>query len=316
MIDKGLRTSQGKPPSLAQIHRMLSNKFYTGVMVWKGVEFPGNHEAIVDDQLFQRVQDVLQVHAAAESRHRVKEHYVRGSLFCAACGARLSDSLSKGRNGYYHYFFCLGRQTDRNGCQEPYIAAEELEKQIELAWFRVEIPRWLSNRIKSDAACRIPERLGEVEHEYTAARRRLAESEQERRWLRDAYLAGALPMDVLKEAQDRIGEEVRTLEAKAPPRAHSELVEQMLDRAFGYADQFRDAYLRAQPHERRAWNQHVVQGILSGGSSDQTFGVPGLLKTPDRVRERWFEYRSIGSPGGIRGDVQLNPPTVPALRFA
>ncbi len=68
---------------------MLSNPFYTGVMVWKGVEFPGNHEAIIDRQLFDRVQDVLQAHAAAGSRHRVQDHYLRGSLFCASCGAPL-----------------------------------------------------------------------------------------------------------------------------------------------------------------------------------------------------------------------------------
>src|SRR5437899_3146913 len=202
-----------------------------------------------------------QAHAAAGSRHRVQDHYLRGSLFCASCGARLSDGVSKGRGGYYHYFFCLGRQTHRNGCREVYVPAEDLEKQIELLWFRVEIPQWLRKKIKSDAARRIPERYGEVEHEFAAARRRLAELEEERRRLRDAYLAGAMPMDLLKEAQDRLAEEVRTLEAKAPPQAHTEVIEQMLDRAFGYADQVRDAYLRALPHERRAWNQHGFKGF-------------------------------------------------------
>lgn len=265
LTDKGLRNSQGKPPSSTQFHKMLSNPFYTGVMVWKGVEFPGNHEAIIDPEVFQRVQDVLHVHAAAGSRYRVKEHYLRGSLFCASCGARYSDGTSRGRGGtYHHYFFCLGRQTHRNGCQAPYVAAEELEKQVELLWFRLEVPQWLRKKIKADLAKRIPDRLAEREHQYSAGLRRLEELEQERRRLRDAYLTGALPIELLKESQDRIAEEIRQLESRVPAKDPSDEVERMLDRAFGYADRFRDAYLAAEPQERRAWNQHVFKGFWVG----------------------------------------------------
>ncbi len=38
---------------------MLSNKTYTGVIVYAGEEHPGNHEAIISRDLFDRVQDRL-----------------------------------------------------------------------------------------------------------------------------------------------------------------------------------------------------------------------------------------------------------------
>jgi Recombinase len=38
---------------------MLKNRFYIGLFVWKGKEYVGQHEPIIDVSLFQRVQGVL-----------------------------------------------------------------------------------------------------------------------------------------------------------------------------------------------------------------------------------------------------------------
>lgn len=196
---------------------------------------------------------------------RVERTYgLRGSLFCFSCNARLSDGFSKGRSNHYHYFFCLGRQTHRNGCLEPYSPADDLEQQVEAVWWRVEIPRWLKERIKADAAREIPERLGEAERGFAAAQRRLDELMKQRKRLMDGYMAEAVPLDLLKEEQDRIGGEIRALEATAPPKARAERVERMLDRAFHYGDQIRDVYFSARPHERRAWNLLVFRGFWVG----------------------------------------------------
>ncbi len=53
------RRSLGKPLSRSQVHRILSNPYYTGQVVHQGATYAGNHEALVDEATFARVQDVL-----------------------------------------------------------------------------------------------------------------------------------------------------------------------------------------------------------------------------------------------------------------
>jgi hypothetical protein len=59
-----------------------------------------------DAELFDRVQAVLRSHANGE-KQRVHHHYLKGTVFCARCRARLCITNAKGR---YLYFFCLARQ--------------------------------------------------------------------------------------------------------------------------------------------------------------------------------------------------------------
>lgn len=52
-------TSPAKPLAVNQVHRMLRSPYYRGVVVWQGVEYPGRHRALVDEQTWYRVQEVL-----------------------------------------------------------------------------------------------------------------------------------------------------------------------------------------------------------------------------------------------------------------
>jgi hypothetical protein len=49
----------GKPISSSQLHRMLTHPYDKGQVVFNGVLYDGNHEPLVDEVLWQRVQDVL-----------------------------------------------------------------------------------------------------------------------------------------------------------------------------------------------------------------------------------------------------------------
>jgi site-specific DNA recombinase len=158
MVEKGLRTKGGQPPAWSRMHSILTNKFYLGTIVWNEIEYPGNHQPLVSQELFERVQAVLNGHGKSEVRHRVHEHYLRGSLFCASCDSRLSDSFAQAKN--YRYFFCLGRHTRRQDCHEPYTAASDLEQQVEVLWWRVELPQWVKDRIRGDARQEVQQRIG------------------------------------------------------------------------------------------------------------------------------------------------------------
>jgi hypothetical protein len=95
----GLRNSKGNPLRLTQIHWMLRNVFYTGIIrsARFGI-FRGVHEAIVKPALFDVVQGIL----AGKVVRRSKRHafLFRRLVRCVTCARSLVGSLAKGRVYY------------------------------------------------------------------------------------------------------------------------------------------------------------------------------------------------------------------------
>jgi len=118
---------KGMPLSRTRFWCMLRNPVYIGKVVVppykqeQGQIVRGIHEAIITDELYYEVQDVLD----GRKRHLSKSPFcqkeelpLRGFLQCARCGRTLTGSSSKGRNARYHYYHCKG------GCPERFRADE------------------------------------------------------------------------------------------------------------------------------------------------------------------------------------------------
>jgi hypothetical protein len=72
------------------------------------------------------------------------------------CGRRLSIQLSKGR---YTYFFCLGQKNDPTGtCRERYIAADDLEAQVEQIYTAIQLPAFWAERLREELGAEVIER--------------------------------------------------------------------------------------------------------------------------------------------------------------
>jgi hypothetical protein len=105
------------------------------------VEHPGNHPALIEMELFERVLLILDErdqHALKPRRHR---HYLRGLLSCARCGSRLQYTTGRGRHGdEFHYYVCSKRHKG-TGCDLPYLPAVAVEERIQDArpqWVRLD----------------------------------------------------------------------------------------------------------------------------------------------------------------------------------
>ena len=107
----------------AALHRILRDPYFAGWIVYKRGKpdeqtFPGRHDPLIDQDTFDRVQRRLDEKAVAGERPRRREHYLRGSVFCAGCGSRLTYGVSTGENGRgYAYYFCASR-VNRTPCSE------------------------------------------------------------------------------------------------------------------------------------------------------------------------------------------------------
>ena len=194
------------PLTLSKFGEMLRNRYYLGVVSYRGVEHPGRHPALIEAELFDRVQMIIDErdqHALKPRRHR---HYLRGLLTCGRCGSRLQYTTGRGNGGEFDYYVCMRRMRG-GGCGLPYLAAAEVERRIEQAW-----PLWMKLDTLDGEA------VGSQLHEIVVGdkdqtdrllrvRRRIARLDHERLKLVEMAYADAIPMDLLKTEQQRVARE-------------------------------------------------------------------------------------------------------------
>ncbi|MDQ0466246.1 DNA invertase Pin-like site-specific DNA recombinase [Caulobacter ginsengisoli] len=169
----GLRTpkhkrSGGTLIGVSTVHRILTNPFYTGVIVWNGNTYPGKHEPVVTQDEFDAVQRVLR----RPGREKPKHHRFAytGMIRCGRCGLMVTAEHKTNRHGSrYLYYHCTKRMTGPR-CPERSVEVADLEAQLTefLATHAIEptVAAWLDGQLNLEA--------GE-ERELEVARRRSLE---------------------------------------------------------------------------------------------------------------------------------------------
>ena len=74
MTTKPTPTRPAGPLSLSKMAALLRNRYYLGLVSYRGVEHQGKHPALVDEELFARVQMILDEHDAHAIKPRRHHH--------------------------------------------------------------------------------------------------------------------------------------------------------------------------------------------------------------------------------------------------
>jgi DNA invertase Pin-like site-specific DNA recombinase len=134
LTEAGLRTRAtakrpSKPISLHKLGAILRDRYYLGVVTYDGQQYPGRHQPLISQELFDRVQRVLDIERRGGTRDRVHDHYLKALLWCARCQRRLIIMRGKSRNGaLYFYYLCRGRQ--EHACDLPYLPVSQVEDEV------------------------------------------------------------------------------------------------------------------------------------------------------------------------------------------
>jgi site-specific DNA recombinase len=267
MAHRGLRNRSrdghypSKPLTVSGLAHLLAHRAYVGVVEWDGVTYDGSHEPIVERATFDRVQDLLAARAARGTRERRHHHYLKGLLVCGVCGRRLSIQRSKGT---YTYFYCLGQKDRRNGtgCRERYVAADQLEAEIEDLYRRIEVPGDWADGLRQAIADEVA-----THHEDTTAERELLTNqyerlEGERFKLMDAYYANAIDVTMLRREQERIGTELRAVESRqAVIESSVDDWQEVMNLALRLTTSCARGYRRAGGRTRKLFNTAVLDQV-------------------------------------------------------
>ena len=119
---EGVVNKRGKLIDKGFLYKLINNRIYIGEAVHKGTSYPGEHEAIIDRELWDAVQSVLKTSPrlrAAASRDQTPA-MLRGLIFTDT-GAAMTPTATKKGSKLYRYYTSMdlirNRPTDTAGPQ-------------------------------------------------------------------------------------------------------------------------------------------------------------------------------------------------------
>lgn len=128
-----VKTSLGKEFSPNSLSHLLSNKRYIGVYLYKGKETPGGMPRILDDDLFYRVQSMMNKNKNAPARtHGEGEYLLTTKLFCGHCKEMMVGYGGTSKTGrQYHYYMCKNARRKKCGKKIDNIPLDDIETAFE-----------------------------------------------------------------------------------------------------------------------------------------------------------------------------------------
>ena len=113
-----------KPINRGALYYLLQNRLYLGEIVHKEKSYPGKHEAIVDEELWDEVQAILAANTNGEHRKGARQPSLLTGLVVDEQGESLTPShaVKKGRRYRYyvsHHLITEGKRAERKGWRIP-----------------------------------------------------------------------------------------------------------------------------------------------------------------------------------------------------
>ena len=126
-------TRGGRRFDKATLYQLLTNVTYLGKVRHKEEVFPGEHPAIIDAGLFQRVQATLQRNGRTGGA-MVRNKYgalLKGILQCGSCGCSMIHTYAAKNGRHYRYYVCLNAQKRGwHTCSTKSVPAGEMEQFV------------------------------------------------------------------------------------------------------------------------------------------------------------------------------------------
>jgi site-specific DNA recombinase len=252
-----------RPMSTGNVDVILRNRYYLGQVKFDGVWHPGRHEPLVSEETWERVKEVRESRVRSREKPQQHPHPLKGTVACGNCGELLGvEKVRNSRGTQYSYFFCLGRQKRRTNCDFRAVPMLLVEELVEDHWRTVAMRPDHVEFVRAEVLKHIDILVPERDRRVRVAERQLARLKDERDALLRAHYAGAVPLDQLRDEQDRIGSAMATAEREVSSRRLSrDQLEASLDGALSLLSNPHSQYKRSTGPERRQMNQAVYRRL-------------------------------------------------------
>jgi len=165
----------GRPLRKPHMYNLLTNALYTGRIAADGELYPGEHEAIIDQQTFELTQERLKQNGSGRKMDRVKvEALLRGLIYCSRCGSGMYQTCSPRKERVYRYYVCLRAQqrTDER-CVTRAVSAPAVEEAVVESIRRVGVNLRVLEETARVVRQRLANRATEVRQELTGVQHKV-----------------------------------------------------------------------------------------------------------------------------------------------
>jgi site-specific DNA recombinase len=277
----------GKPFQKASLRRLLTNPVYVGKVLQGGQVYDGEHEGIVDPDVFDRAQKLLGRNGSNGGRD-VRNRYgalLKGILRCAPCDAAMVHSFAKKNGRLYRYYVCSNAQkAGWASCPTKSVPAEEIERYIYERIRAMGLDRDVVDAAVESARRQLAEQTTHLEAEIRIGKAQLSRLQKERQRLMESIGQGGSIASKAAERLDYLGNELASAVSRASSlqRQLSDLQEQRVDpddlvSALGRFDLIWDVLL---PRERTRIVRLLVQQVEFDGGS----GTLGITFQPSGIK--------------------------------
>jgi len=209
--EAGFRTRAGRRFSKDTVADIIRNRFYTGVVVYKGGRrgdvgetYPGLHEPIISKELWNAAYQVRQRHhhASRTFQRQIRPYLLSKIGRCHVCGRKLRAQSAAAAN----YYREMSRSRGYDDCPNSQIGvrAEKLHRQISAIVREIRLPPdWREELIQI---------IGE-ETEVSTLQNRRARLVARRRRLKEGYIRGDFDedVDIYNRELERVRQEIARL---------------------------------------------------------------------------------------------------------
>ena len=283
-------TNRGRRWYRNGLHYLLTNEAYTGTAVWgrtrkdgkapDPVRAEGAWEAIVPQELFDRVQQVLQERAPKRQRPaRVGSKFLlSGLLRCGLCGKPYTGQGAKG--GRYAYYVCgTLLQEGAGSCEASYLNAEKIEDFI-LEKIR---DRILTDETITELVTLVAEEVdaiaGELDGQLKVIEAELEDVQSRLLRLYDALEKSSLTYEALSprilSLRHREDQLAAAREEAVARLAHRKVELPTTEEIKEYVADFRSFLAEGTIPEQKALIRNFVQGVeVKGEEATLTYTIP------------------------------------------
>jgi site-specific DNA recombinase len=126
------RVLGGCPFDRGALYHLLKNRIYRGEVVHKGTVYPGEHSAIVDEELWSAVQARLADNRIIRRKSRVETGALLGGLIYDDRGNAMSPTYSLRRGNRYRYYISSALLHDRrpDAGSRARVNADDVERLV------------------------------------------------------------------------------------------------------------------------------------------------------------------------------------------
>jgi site-specific DNA recombinase len=126
------RTRGGLPFTRTNLYHLLTRVAYLGKIKYKSEVHPGEHEGIVNPEVWEQVQALLRRHGRRGAQQVRSGALLGGLLRCVPCGCRMSPTFAIRRGGArYRYYVCANAQRlGWHRCPSKSISASSIERFV------------------------------------------------------------------------------------------------------------------------------------------------------------------------------------------